>query len=129
MSGRFSHRKRPAISDPVTSGAMRQVNDAISEVERVEILNGRYLTSKPASGGGVKEEWITLTNAAVAKLQHGMGRRVKGFIVCDLVVGSTTAGHFERVLTTGGTRADDKADLWIKPVGFSANPKVRIWCF
>lgn len=113
---------------------MRQMQDAIEAVGGAEVLDGRLLTSQTGQGGEhATSGRIVLLNAFVNKIQHGLGRRLVGYLLCDLVASAAAAGHVERVTSVAGppvARPDDTKELWLRPVGFGgADAHVRIWVF
>lgn len=69
-----------------------------------------------------------LANASVVRLKHGLGSKLRGWMVTDLR-GASTSGRVERVLTDGTGTADDGEDLWLKATGWGATITVRVTVF
>ena len=112
------------LADPIADSDSRRTRDAVNDIKRSPLVDGQFAKT----GSTSSSEIITLANAAVNKLKHGLGRPLKGWLVCDLTsTGDIAAvGSIHRV-TSG---ADDKEDIWLKPIGFSGlDLKVRVWVF
>ena len=57
---------------------------------------------------------IALLEGVIVKLQHGLGRKLRGWIITDMRGVANEGGHMVwRVLTDGTTEADDTRDLWL----------------
>lgn len=102
--------------------AVRDIRSILSELGGCEILNGQFLTDDK----GLRD--VKLTNGAVNKLKHRLGRALGGYLVVDLR-NVTTTGRFERLTESGSAKADDSRDLWLDVQGWGTDPTVRIWVF
>lgn len=82
--------------------------------------SGRYVTDST----GARD--LKLTNGAVNRLTHGLGRPLVGWDVHDLR-GATATGRIVRVTSDGSATANDTTDLWFDVQGHGADITVRIW--
>ena len=121
-----------ALVDGLADSEARRTRTAIGELQRNTILDGRYLQQNAPVEGTNKTDYIFLANAAISKLKHGLGRALRGWIICDIIgTGAiAAAGSITRIEVDGTVRADEKTDLWLKPIGYSGLAVyVRLWVF
>jgi len=105
---------------PLSGEDLRDLHRAVEELQSQP--ERRYLTDDTSKS--VPED-LVLINAAVNKLKHRLGRRLKGWAVKDLR-GATATGRIVRLLESGGQAADDEVELWLDVQGWGANITVRI---
>jgi hypothetical protein len=128
---------RRQVSDPDTQRALDEIRARLDEVTRLRepprapnARRGGNLLSARAEASGVPNTRhigdTALANAVIVKLKHGLGRRLRGWIVTDLR-GPSTSGRIERILDDAlSTDADDGEDLWLKATGWGATITVRV---
>jgi len=133
--GRGKEIERIEVDDQTTNRAMEPMRERINELGReldgvrdiAEGIDGviKFDTVSAPAGTTLPNEDIELPDATLVKLSHGLGKRLRGWLVTDLR-GSTTAGIISRVLSSGGVDADDKRDLWLRADDFGATVTVRV---
>lgn len=121
----------------------RELNEITRELSGVQSqVQENQATAAAATKGTIKFEHLPSTDATLqsgdieladgvlVKLQHGLGRKLRGWMVADLRVSpaapAAAVNLIERLLTDGTTNADDSRDLWIKARGWGATITVRI---
>jgi len=94
------------IADKAADQSVREVRGALANIQTADILFGRLLT-------------VTLAATTATPIQHGLGRRAKGYIPVRM---SASANIYDATPGNG-----DRADvLWIQS---SANCTVTLWIF
>src|SRR3990167_8019574 len=94
--------RRPT-GDMLTDRSVDRLREFVNQLGDVAILNGHHIGD------------TELTNAAVNKLVHKLGRPLRGYIVTDLR-GATATGRLIRVRASGVATADDSRDLWFDKI-------------
>jgi len=97
--------RRIPVSSPDTSRAIDEVRELANTLAAVELLDGRLLEDQ------------ALGNGTTTKLNHGMGRALRGY----LIVRQDTAGTVHEVSGADATR-----QLWLQA---SAAMTVSLWVF
>jgi len=127
----FQRRPRPRdIADPQTHAAVRELREAVAEIQDASGQDGRLIASLDPNNKLVTS--ITFTNGAITKIQHGLGRPLKGWRVEDEVLPQSVvaAGKIFRVTSDGTDTADDAKEIWLKAVGYgSSSPTGTLWVY
>lgn len=129
---RFQQQTRARdIKDPDTHAAVRDLRLAIDEVRKVEGMDGRFLTA--TTPGDDFSKFITITNGAVTKIRHNLGRPLRGWRLEDRVLPASVAaaGDVFRVeADAAGVRCDDSAEVWLMAVGYGGTAvSGRLWVY
>lgn len=111
--------KQVRLADQLATASLRETRRAIEELSALPAAAGRYLTVDGSTS-------IVLTNGAVNRLLHGMGRPLEGWRLMGLK-GATGTGRIVEVVTDGGSLADPSTDLWLDVQGHGADITVRLW--
>lgn len=126
----FKHDAPESAFREVSEG-FREVREHLDEITKSEIVDGRFIdeaTHATSEGRG----YVNLTPGEVTKIKHGLGRKLRGWQVADVIAdGATAAGSVLRVTVDGSLTADEHEDLWLKPVGFTGatTVKARLWVY
>ncbi len=97
--------------DPKLDANTIALRDELTKQGMVEILRGRRVPD------------IALANATNVDIRHGLGRPVKGWIMCDLT-GATAAG-----VITRGAVLDERTFLRLRAINYGATITVSLWVF
>lgn len=128
---RFQQRPRVReIADKGTNESVRELREAIAEIHKVEDLDGRLL--ERTDPGDTVTTYITLTVGTVSKISHGLGRKMRGWRLMEILVGNgvTGAGSVIRI-DNDGAAADDAKEIWLKAIGYTGvtTVKVKVWVY
>ena len=90
--------------------------------ERIDSIN-----SMPIVNGVVIED-VRLTAGVTTRINHGLGRKLTGWILVDLQ-GASTTGRIERDPGTAVAPEPTAEQLWLKATGWGATITVSLWVF
>jgi hypothetical protein len=135
--GRGKQLHRLQVPDETTQRALDPMRDRLNEMGReIEGLGGlrdqvdgavRFRLI-PSIDSEQKNGDIVLADGDLVKLQHGLGKRLTGWMLVDLRGdGTTTGGVVRRVLNDGTSDADDARDLWLQADDFTSLITVRVY--
>jgi len=126
--------------DKVVQQAVEPMRRRLNELERQ--AKGVQASVKAASAGVIRfelikgpdaalqEHDIVLTNGVTTKLTHGLGTKLRGWVLIDVRDGSLSSNHhIMRVTTDGTSDADDSKDLWLTQVSAASTITVRVMVF
>lgn len=102
---------RIQVVDEKTMRALESSRGAVIDIASRPIIAGRLI------------EGVELANAVTRKINHGLGRKIRGWIIAD-TVGATATGRIQRV-----TGADLDLQLWLQANGHGATITVSLWAF
>lgn len=112
----LKHIARRHLANPGDQQAVDPIRQAMNEVAQVPLLQGRLV------------ENVKLSDGAVVKIKHGLGRKLRGWVLTDLY-DATSTGRIVRVRTSGGRNASDESDIWLRADGWGATITVGLWVF
>lgn len=69
-----------------------------------------------------------LVDGVAYRLRHGLGRNLRGWIICDLT-GPSSTGRIERIIPSASNAYDPTVELWLKATGYTATITVSVLCF
>ena len=112
----FQLIKTPEDAQRLSEKIRRDVNAISDELSGVgETVKGAIKFEHLASIDETLQSGdIELPDNTIVKLQHGLGRKLRGWLLADVRGVTGTYYKINRLLTDGTTEADDTRDLWLE---------------